>query len=198
VFLIGRIYYAYAFILAFFLLKEKPSKLQCLFLVTLVIGIFLSEWQSKWPEDFESTLLLAIIWPFCFALQHAIVKFIVSTTTESSTQLLIKSRLLSIVPLVIYLFYRAPNIQNIIPMDFLWLSLSTYFSIFLSTMLLFYSFKSISFVTANMIRCCQPLGVLLISSIFFPKKIETIHILGFMIIVASIIMFGLSSEKKEA
>ncbi|QOR68843.1 DMT family transporter [Cytobacillus suaedae] len=192
---IGRFYTVFAVLLSVFLLKEKLSKREMMFIIIAIAGVFLFvDKGGNYREQLPGTTF-AVLYTFFFALTNVFIKKTMSTS-KSSNSILFTNNSMTFLIIIVYsvlsgeLFeggFQANGIGFII--------LSSLFAGFGGTILLYEALKYLRFSIANVTRAFSPLLLAVISFPFFPIEITLQNTVGAIVLAASIFM--LSMEDKQ-
>lgn len=192
---LGRFYTVFAVLLSFLVLKEKISKTEWVLVLLAVGGTFM----FITPKDSGSLsvvgVVCAILYTFFFALCNVLIKWKMEKGRNSNA-ILFTNSLWTLTLLAIYLLVLPENWQ----VSLASVSLTATASLmtgFLGTLFLYEALKRIRFSIANVMRAASPVILALVSYPFFPVPMTAMNIIGAIILIASIILIGITDYKKR-
>ncbi|MCU9614358.1 EamA family transporter [Caldibacillus lycopersici] len=194
---IGRFYTVFAVILSVFILKEKLSKSEVIFISLAILGAFL--FVNK-GGTFHSNLLgsfFAMIYTFFFALTNIFIKKTM-TKERDSNSILFTNSCITLIFVLLYatvtgdLFNRNYSFTGVG-----FIVLSSLFTGFLGTLLLYKALEHLRFSIANVTRAFSPLLLAILSFPFFPIEITIQNTLGAVVLVVSILLLSFGKRNKE-
>jgi drug/metabolite transporter (DMT)-like permease len=193
---IGRFYTVFAVLLSVLILKEKLSKSELTFISLAILGAFLFVEKDG---DFQSNMLgvfFAILYTFFFALTNIFIKKTMSKEKDSNS-LLFTNNCITLVFVLLYATITDDLISNDYSLTGVgYIALSSLFTGFLGTLLLYKALEHLRFSIANVTRAFSPLLLAIISFPFFPIEITIQNILGAIVLVASILLLSLEKGSK--
>ncbi len=193
---IGRFYTVFAVLLSVILLKEKLSKRELPFIILAIIGAFL--FMNK-GDGLTSNLLgslFAILYTFFFALTNVFIKKTMSQQKDSNSILFTNNcvTLLFVCGYAILtdgMFHQFHTFDGVV-----YIMVSSLFSGFLGTILLYEALKYLRFSIANVTRAFSPILVAVISYPFFPVAITIQNTIGALVLIGSILFLTIGKRKE--
>lgn len=194
---IGRFYTVFAVILAVFILKERFSKKEGIFITLAILGAFL--FVNK-GGDIHSSMLgsfFAILYTFFFALTNIFIKKTMSKEKDSNS-ILFTNNCITLVFVTLFasitgeLFNKEYSYTGIG-----YIVIASLFTGFLGTLLLYKALEHLRFSIANVTRAFSPLLLAIISFPFFPIEITIQNSLGAVVLVVSILFLSFGKRNKD-
>lgn len=194
---IGRFYTVFAVLLSVFLLKERMSKRELMFIIIAIAGVFL--FVNKGGHYREQLLgtSFAVLYTFFFALTNVFIKKTMSVS-KNSNSILFTNNTMTLLIIIAYSIFSGELLEGGFQLNGVSVSfiiLSSLFAGFGGTLLLYEALKYLRFSIANVTRAFSPLLLALISFPFFPIEITLQNTVGAIVLVVSIFM--LSMEDKQ-
>jgi drug/metabolite transporter (DMT)-like permease len=200
---IGRFYTVFAIIFSIFILKERLSKRESIFIVIAVIGIFLFVETDGVLDANLIGIGYAFLYTMFFALSNIYIKKTMSPDRDSNS-ILFTNNCVTLIFVTLFsllsqdLFdgqYSLSGISFIVA--------SSLLTGFIGTLFLYEALKYLRFAIANTIRAFSPILLALFSYPFFPVEITIQKILGAVVILLSIFLLTTVKgkelrEKKKA
>jgi drug/metabolite transporter (DMT)-like permease len=184
--LISRLYFVYALIISNIYFKEKLSIIELTASFFIIFGSFQFAYNGFVIEKWNG-IIFAIVYPFCFALQNAIIKK--KLDHLSSYQKLFSIKIIALPFILAFIVFEKKQILSTVSFQNIGLLIiSTFFATFISTIAFYSALKRLDFSIANLMRASEPIFVLLFSIPFFPIKFNIGHIFG-----GAMVIFGLIS-----
>lgn len=184
--LITRIYLVYVFLLAYLFLGEKIHAWDYVAIAACIAGDFLI---STGRAQFDSIIgiICALIYPFLFAANNIIAKYLVKDNHPASV--LFANHLVSAIFLFIAGFFISGTYAHI-PMQGVAFNFGgAFLNGFLALLLFFFSLKFITAGDANIVRALGPVITIILSYYFFPIAITPRIIIGsILLIIATVIV----------
>ncbi|RXJ04555.1 DMT family transporter [Anaerobacillus alkaliphilus] len=192
---ISRFYTVFAVLLSVFLLKEKLTKKEGMFIGIAILGAFLFMEKGEGFSTNLSGSFFALLYTFFFALTNIFIKKTMSKQKSSNSILFTNN----CVTLVFVSFY-AMITEDLFNLNYslegvAYIILSSLFAGFLGTILLYEALKHLRFSIANVTRAFSPILVAVLSFPFFPIEITTRNTIGALILVGSILFLTVGKRK---
>lgn len=184
---LGRFYTVFAVLLSIFLLKEKITLRESVFILLAILGGFLFV-----DKGGQSTNLLggifALFYTFFFALTNIYIKKSMAKE-KSSNSILFTNNCITLIFVMIYATFSGELTTDWGQFDGIGLIvLSSFLTGFLGTMLLYQALKYLRFSIANVTRAFSPVLLAIISFPFFPITITWLKAIGVLLLIGSIFM----------
>ncbi|WP_010097406.1 DMT family transporter [Ornithinibacillus scapharcae] len=194
---IGRFYTVFAVLLSVLILKEKLSKNEAIFITLAILGAFLfvnkgGDFNTNWLGSF-----FAILYTFFFALTNIFIKKTMSKERNSNS-ILFTNNCITLVFVLLYATFT----EDFFNRDYSYtgigyIVLSSLFTGFLGTLLLYKALEHLRFSIANVTRAFSPILLALISFPFFPIEITIQNTLGAIVLVVSILLLSLGKGTED-
>ncbi|MFC4323095.1 DMT family transporter [Litchfieldia salsa] len=194
---LGRFYTVFAVVLSFFILGERMTRREIIFIMLAISGAFL--FVNK-GGDFKVALLgsvFAILYTFFFALTNVFIKKTLSKD-KNSNSILFTNNCITLVIVVIYalligdLFDGAYTFQGVS-----FIASSALITGFVGTIFLYEALKYLRFSIANVTRAFSPVLLAIISFPFFPVPLTLTNIIGAILLLVSILLLSIGDHKKQ-
>lgn len=194
---IGRFYTVFAVILSVLLLRERLSRNEIIFITLAILGAFLFVNRGG---DFDSNILgsfFAILYTFFFALTNIFIKKTMSKEKDSNS-ILFTNNCITLIFVLLYatvtgdLFNSEYSLTGIS-----YIVISSLFTGFLGTLLLYKALEHLRFSIANVTRAFSPLLLAVISFPFFPIEITIQNTLGAIVLIVSILLLSFGKGNKD-
>jgi drug/metabolite transporter (DMT)-like permease len=183
---IGRLYFVYAMLIAYFYFEEKANKVEIILTFSAIAGVFLISFKNSVNSSVSAVgILMAILYPGLFAIQNAVIKS--QTDHYDPNTILLNTKLYALAPLVAYSLIRlGPTAFHLSAKGSSIILGSTFLSTFLGLILFYRAFRLASFGFVNLMKAMEPVFVLGLSYLFFPFKIDKLNIIGIILILISV------------
>ncbi|MCG1023570.1 DMT family transporter [Sutcliffiella horikoshii] len=194
---LGRFYTVFAVVLSVFILKEKMTKTEIIFIVLALFGAFMfvgegADWQASLVGS-----LFAILYTFFFALTNVYIKKTLTIGRESNSILFTNNCITAIFVLVYSMLAGELFDPNYPVNGVLLIVLSSIITGFLGTILLYEALKYLRFSIANISRALSPLLLAVISFPFFPIKLTIWNVTGAILLMVSVLLLSVGEKKKQ-
>ncbi|MFC0557786.1 DMT family transporter [Halalkalibacter alkalisediminis] len=195
---IGRFYTVFAVLLSVFILKERLSRREIIFIVLAIAGVFLFVEKGG---NYQAHLLgsvIAILYTFFFALTNVFIKKTLSEN-RTSNSILFTNSCTTLVFITIYALISGQLFDGHYPLEAVgYIAVSSLFSGFIGTIFLYEALKYLRFSIANVSRAFSPVLLAIISFPFFPIELTIQNTTGAIILIVSILLLSLGNKKEES
>ncbi|OLO25364.1 multidrug DMT transporter permease [Alkalihalophilus pseudofirmus] len=194
---IGRFYTVFAVLLSVIVLKERLSRIEVVFIVSAIAGVFLFVETGSGYQAHLTGSLFALLYTFFFALSNVFIKKTVSKE-KSSNSILFTNSCITLFFVTLYallvgeLFDGNYSFQGIG-----YIATSSLIAGFIGTILLYEALKYLRFSIANVSRAFSPVLLAIISFPFFPIVLTVQNTIGAIVLVVSILLLSLGDKKKN-
>lgn len=192
--LIAQIYLVYVFLLGFLFLGEKISGWDYVAIIACIAGSML---VSSGRAEFDSAIAIvcAFIYPFMYAANNVIAKYLVKDNNPSDV--LLFNHVVSAVLLLVSGFFISGTYSKM-PFEGVAFNFGgAFFNGFLSLLLFYISLKYITAGKANIVRALGPLVVIVYSYSFFPISITPKIIWGAILLIIATAIVTFKQNKQE-
>ncbi|WP_339217387.1 DMT family transporter [Ornithinibacillus sp. FSL M8-0202] len=193
---LGRFYTVFAILLSIFLLQEKISLRESIFMTLAILGGFLFVDKGDNTTNLPG-VIFALLYTFFFALTNIYIKKSMSKE-KSSNSILFTNNGITLVFVMIYVIFSGElttNWGNVNGVSFI--VLSSFLTGFLGTILLYQALKYLRFAIANVMRAFSPVLLAIISFPFFPIEITIWKIVGVILLIGSIFMLTIKKSTNK-
>ncbi|WP_078427932.1 DMT family transporter [Alkalihalobacterium alkalinitrilicum] len=194
---IGRFYTVFAVLLSVIVLKERLSRIEVVFIVSAIAGVFLFVETGSGYQAHLTGSLFALLYTFFFALSNVFIKKTVSKE-KSSNSILFTNSCITLFFVILYallvgeLFDGNYSFQGIG-----YIATSSLIAGFIGTILLYEALKYLRFSIANVSRAFSPVLLAIISFPFFPIVLTVQNTIGAIVLVVSILLLSWGDKKKN-
>jgi len=192
---LGRFYTVFAVLLSFVLLREKISKTEWMLVLLAVAGTFLFITPKDSGSLSVAGVICALLYTFFFALCNVLIKWRMEKGRNSNS-ILFTNSLWTFFLLALYLLIF-PVSWQVSAQSVSLTAAASLMTGFLGTLFLYEALKRIRFSIANIMRAASPVILAIVSYPFFPVPLTSLNILGAVILLASIILIGITDYKKR-
>ncbi len=194
---IGRFYTVFAVLLSVFLLKERMSKREMMFIIIAILGVFLFvDKGGNFREQLLGTTF-AVLYTFFFALTNVFIKKTMSAS-KSSNSILFTNNSMTFLIIFGYSIVSGELVEGEFHLEGVgFIILSSLFAGFGGTILLYEALKYLRFSIANVTRAFSPLLLAIISYPFFPIEITVQNTVGAIVLVVSIFMLSMEDKRSN-
>ncbi len=193
--ILSRFYLIFAFLLSIYLLKEQFNNKQLILILFSIFGCICFVFRRNNIGQISIfNVLTCLLSSFCFALGYSITKML---STKSDPKIMFfYNNFIGLLSMCLYFIFI--DSKFICPTAFdCMLLFSSAMCFFISIISFFKGLKFLSFGEANALRSLSPIVLSIISFPFFPEKLSSLNIIGFLIIIFSLFNLGESSEAKR-
>ncbi|WP_227936749.1 DMT family transporter [Alkalihalobacillus deserti] len=194
---IGRFYTVFAVLLSVFILKERLSRNEIIFIIIAIAGVFLFVEKGG---NYQTNLLgsfFAILYTFFFALTNVFIKKTLSEN-RTSNSILFTNSCTTLLFVSMYALFSGQLFDGHYPLNGVgYIVVSSLFSGFIGTIFLYEALKYLRFSIANVTRAFSPVLLAIISFPFFPIELTIQNTTGAIILIVSILMLSLGDKKNK-
>ncbi|WP_227994842.1 DMT family transporter [Oceanobacillus sp. CFH 90083] len=200
---IGRFYTVFAIIFSIFILKERLTKRESIFILIAVIGIFL----FVETDGVLGANLIGIVYAFLYTMFFALANIYIKKTMSAerdSNSILFTNNCVTLIFVILFGLFSQDLFDGQYSLNGIsFIVVSSLLTGFIGTLFLYEALKYLRFAIANTIRAFSPILLALFSYPFFPVEITIPKILGAVVILLSIFLLTTSKgeeskEKKKA
>ncbi|GAE36795.1 DMT family transporter [Halalkalibacter akibai] len=194
---IGRFYTVFAVLLSVFILKERLSRKEIIFIICAIVGVFLfvekgGSYQANLVGSF-----FALLYTFFFALTNVFIKRVLSEE-RTSNSILFTNSCTTFFFVGVYALLSGELFDGNYSMEGIgYIVVSSLFSGFIGTLFLYEALKYLRFSVANVTRAFSPVLLAIISFPFFPIDLTFQNITGAIVLLISILLLGLADKKSN-
>ncbi|ARK31562.1 DMT family transporter [Halalkalibacter krulwichiae] len=194
---IGRFYTVFAVIFSVFILKERLTRNEIVFILFAIVGVFLFVEKGG---NYQANLLgsfFALLYTFFFALTNVYIKKTISKE-RSSNSILFTNSCTTLLLVSIYAVFSGQLFTGTVSLEAVgFIVVSSLFSGFIATIFLYEALKYLRFSVANVTRAFSPVLLAIISFPFFPIELTWQNITGAIVLLVSILLLSVSDKKKS-